>query len=631
MKNPVYTKALIRFLISLPLLAALFGCSALPSLYMWSRLYAPNWSNTFDMLAQNAGFVECCAALLLMCAQYPIYRRAFDQLRRRRPASEALIAVSSLSAFILGVLPLFFNWTAGIFSESPLYASAMSALLAFSAMGEEFPSYFQLIGLWTFFFGVGDLLRARAAVLLAHAVSAAPIPENDISLPLSPISGYAVFLSLAVVILTGLAWSLLGVSLPFIAAFCLFLALSAAPCALPLAEAVPLWIGAALLDEHGVSLKSLRAVEAAASADMLVLNKADVLTRGEPQITDIFPEGITLSALMSLAAAAESGSRHPIAKVISEHAIRLRAKYGRIAAFNESPGEGVEVLMNSAPIRVGRKEWIESQGVRISANLLTKDDQLAEKGKTILYVSNGKNAKGIIAYEYELEEDTLETVQALATQGVGTILMIGEGPRTAKALAKELGVPDFRHSIRTADLVREIQLLQAHGKNVALFANLPEDSPAMKQADCPIFPFLNESDDNAYLKEPPASKQIIDSEIDVHDSEGEKNAVPVPGSPLLPALAVKGLPDLPPARALLQRLLVVIRQNTLAAFLGPLLIFPASSGILATAGNMLPAPWLTALAALPGLCAVIVNAVRMGRELAAIQTTKKIPDKEEAA
>ena len=630
MKNPAYRKTLIRFLIALPLLSALFGCAALPSLYAWSRLYAPNWSNTFDMLAQNAGLVACCAALLLMCDQYPIYRRAFDQLRRRRPASETLIAVSSLSAFVLGVLPLFFDWTAGIFSESPLYASAMSALIAFSALGDEFPSYFQLIGLWTFFFGVGDLLRARASILLTHAVSAAPIPENDMALPLSPISGYAVLLSLAVVILTGLAWGLLGISLPFIAAFCLFLALSAAPCALPLAETVPLWISAALLDEHGVSIKSLRAIEAAASADTLVLSKPDVLTRGEPQITDIVPEGITLSALMSLAAAAESGSRHPIAKAISEHAIRLRAKYGRIAAFNESPGEGAEVLMNSAPIRVGRKDWIESQDVRISANLLTKDDQLAEKGKTILYVSNGKNAKGIIAYEYELEEDTLETVQALASQGVGTVLMIGEGPRTAKALAKELGIPDFRHSIRTADLVREIQLLQAHGKNVALFANLPEDSPAMKQADCSIFPCLKK-DAAAYVEEPPAARQIIESEIVVHESESDKNAASVSDSPRLPALVVKGLPDLPTARSLLQRLLVVIRQNTFAAFLGPLLIFPASSGILATTGNMLPAPWLAALAALPGLCAVIVNAVRMGRELAAIQAARKVPDKEETA
>ena len=140
-----------------------------------------------------------------------------------------------------------------------------------------------------------------------------------------------------------------------------------------------------------------------------------------------------MTAFMSLAAAAESGSRHPIAKIISEHAIRLRAKYGRIAAFNESPGEGVEVLMNGAPIRVGQKAWIESQGVRISANLLTKDDQLAEKGKTILYVSNGKNAKGIIAYEYDLNAETAQIVRTLEKQGIETILMISEAHALQRA------------------------------------------------------------------------------------------------------------------------------------------------------------------------------------------------------
>ncbi len=627
MNSPFHTKALVRFLISLPLLAALFSCATLSSLYSWSRLYAPNWTDTFALLANYSGSVECIVALLLMCVQYPLYKRGFIQLRHRNPASDALVAVSSLTAFVLGVLPLVFDWTAVFFSDSPFYASAMSALISFSALGEEIPSYFQLIGLWTFCFGLGDLLRARAGLLMTDAVPDAPIPDDDITSTLSPIPGYAFRLSIIVIILTGIIWSLFGVSLPFITAFCLFLLLSAAPCALPLTEAVPIWIGAAMLDEHGVSLKSLRAVDAASSADTLILGKPDVLTRGAPQITDIVPEGITLTALMSLAAAAESGSRHPIAKAISEHAILLRAKYGRIAAFNESPGEGAEVLMNSAPIRVGRKDWIESQGVRISANLLTKDDQLAEKGKTILYVSNGKNAKGIIAYEYELEDDTPETVKELEKQGIETILMIGEGPRTAKALAKELGIPDFRHSIRASDLVREVQLLQAHGKNVAVFANITEDNPAMKQADCPIFLCLDKKDNNdVYVEESPASEQIIEGEILV-----PSDAVPVSMKSPLPALAVKRLPDLPPARTLLQRVRTVIRQNTLFAFLGPILIFPASSGIIATTDNMMPAPWLIVLASLPGLVAVIVNAARMGRQLTSTGPAKNSTDKEEQA
>lgn len=622
MKNPAFTKALIRLLLSIPLLILLFCRALLPTILSWSRLYAPNWTETFSLLTENASLIESCTAFLLMCLQYPIYLRGFVDLRRRLPGANTLLAVSTLSAFFIGILPLFLDEFSGFFLSSPLYASTMSALLAFDAVSHDFPSYFHLIGLWTFSFSLSELLRARAAILLTRAASEPPISENDISLELSPISNHASLLSLLFVILSGLAWSLLGISVPFTVAFCLYLILTIAPCSLPLAESIPLWIGAALLEEQGISLRSLRAVEAASSVDVLVLGKSDILTEGEPQITDLVPEGITMTAFMSLAAAAESGSRHPIAKVISEHAIRLRAKYGRIAAFNESPGEGVEVLMNGAPIRVGQKSWIESQGVRISANLLTKDDQLAEKGKTILYVSNGKNAKGIIAYEYDLNTETAETVRTLEQQGVETILMIGESARTAKSVAKRLGVPNYRHSIRATDLVREIQLLQAHGKNVALFANLSEDHPAIRQADCPILPRFEKTNDTGSKNKAIATTAVIDA-IPISMEE-----VRTPSKQCLPALVVTDLTALPIARLLLQKIRFVIRQNTLATFLGTILILPVSSGIFVTMGGSFPAPWHIGLATLPGLLAVITNAVRMGRDFFAIRSVKTASMKE---
>ena len=624
MWNPYYKKTLIRFLLSLPIVIILFGSAALSFLVAWSRLYAPNWTETFSMLEQNSKLLECCLALLLMCIHYPIYLRGFIDLRRRLPGTDTLFAFATLSAFALGVLPRVLDWTASFFLLNPLYASTMSALLSFSAIGEEFPSYFHLIGLWTFFTSLGDFLRARAAILLARTSGAdLPMPDEELSINIVHFSGHAAILSLILSILCGVAWMLLGVSVPFALSFSLFLLLSAAPCALPLAEAVPLWIGAAILEENGVSLRNLRAIEAAATSDTLVLGKSDILTRGEPQITDIIPEGITVVALMSLAAAAESGSHHPVARAISEHAIRLRAKYGRIAAFNESPGEGVEVLMNGAPIRVGQKSWIESQGVRISANLLTKDDQLAEKGKTILYVSNGKNAKGIIAYEYDLDEETAQTVLALEKQGVSTILMIGEGPRTAKALAKRLGIPNYRHDIKPENLLREIQLLQTQGKNVALFANFPENSAPMKQADCPILPRFNYT---AEQQSPPypntaASPQTIEGTVIVEDVPKTKNANP--------AIVVRIFSVLPSTRKLLQSLLAVMQQNTLTSFLGPLLILPASSGLLVTIGYSFPAPWLVAMASLPGLVTIIINAVRMGRKFAAVSNKQSTLPKED--
>ena len=102
MKTPVLTKTLIRLLLSIPLLVMLFGSAALPSILSWSRLYAPNWTETFSMLVENTPFIECGAAFFLMCLQYPIYLRGFVDLRHRLPGANTLLAVSTLSSFILG-------------------------------------------------------------------------------------------------------------------------------------------------------------------------------------------------------------------------------------------------------------------------------------------------------------------------------------------------------------------------------------------------------------------------------------------------------------------------------------------------------------------------------------------------
>ena len=120
MRSPFYEKALIRLLLSLPLLVLLFGSAALPSLFSWSRLYAPNWTEIFSSLLQNAWMIECCSAFLLMCVHYPIYRRGFVDLRLRRPGTNTLLALSTLLTFAIGFLPRVLDWTAGLFAESPI-------------------------------------------------------------------------------------------------------------------------------------------------------------------------------------------------------------------------------------------------------------------------------------------------------------------------------------------------------------------------------------------------------------------------------------------------------------------------------------------------------------------------------
>ena len=303
MWSPCYKKALIRLLLSIPILIILFGSAALPSLVDWSRFSAPDWTECLAILEQNIGLIECCSAFLLMCIHNPIYLRGFVDLRRRLPGTDTLFAFATLSAFIIGILPRVLDWTAGFFLLSPFYASTMSALLSFSSLGGEFPSYFHLIGLWTFFTSIGDFLRARAAILLAKAAGFdEPMPEDDLSIDLVHFSGHAAILSLIFSILCGVAWVLLGVSVPFAIAFSLFLLLSAAPCALPLAEAVPLWIGAALLEET-------------ARTDFLGFSQFQI----EPGLTQLLKRKIIVRSRINIC-------RHNFRRI---HSLAIRIQYKR--------------------------------------------------------------------------------------------------------------------------------------------------------------------------------------------------------------------------------------------------------------------------------------------------------------
>ncbi|MBR5381629.1 MAG: cation-translocating P-type ATPase, partial [Oscillospiraceae bacterium] len=308
-----------------------------------------------------------------------------------------------------------------------------------------------------------------------------------------------------------------------------------------------------------------------------MLGKGGLLTKGEPHITDIIPEGILPVTLLSYAAAAESQSRHPIAKAIAERAIRMRARYGRIAALSESPGEGVEAIMNASTIRVGRRDWILAQGVHISANLLTKDDQLSERGKTVLYVSSGSSASGIIAYEYDFADNLAETIRTLKAQGIETILMTGENPRTTKAFAKALGVASFRHGVRGDDLAKEVQLLQAHGKTVALLDTLPKESAPMRQADLALLIAAEEPQPVRMPTEAERKAADAKQEAASEDKENVKKEA-TPASPSADvAVTLPGVNALPLLRQLAQATMSVVRQNQIAAFLGPLVGLVASS------------------------------------------------------
>ena len=293
----------------------------------------------------------------------------------------------------------------------------------------------------------------------------------------------AVFL---VSILAAGCWYFLGETPAFASTVFLAVLIIACPCTLSLTTSLASRAATEKSTLSGILIRSKDVLEALTHTDTILLDKTGVLTQGHPVITDIIPEGITNDTLIALAATAERDSEHPIAQTIVRRAELHRLRLQRLAAFNAIPGKGIEALLNNQALRVGKASWLQEQNVKISASLLTKADQLAAKGKTPIFVSTGKICKGIIAVTDPLKAESQAAVHLLQSMGIEILMLTGDNKKTAAAIARELGISQFRANMLPDDKAKEVQLLQTHGHTVTAIGTGTQDAPALVQADISI-------------------------------------------------------------------------------------------------------------------------------------------------
>lgn len=215
----------------------------------------------------------------------------------------------------------------------------------------------------------------------------------------------------------------------------------------------------------------------------IALSKSGGITEGRPFLATIVGEGLSDSAILGLAASAENGVSHPLARVLVANAVSRGARLMRVSAASNIPGKGVEALINGRAVRLGKREWLEEEGVDISSSLLTQGDQFASRGKLVIYLATGKIAKGILVFSDEARSDMPRTIRLLEALGVQTVMMTGDCRSTAKRTAKDAGLSVYRSDLTPADKAKEVQMLQAHGQTVALLAAKKEDGAAAERAD----------------------------------------------------------------------------------------------------------------------------------------------------
>ncbi|UZD43217.1 HAD-IC family P-type ATPase [Selenomonas sputigena] len=215
----------------------------------------------------------------------------------------------------------------------------------------------------------------------------------------------------------------------------------------------------------------------------IALSKSGGITEGRPFLATIVGEGLSDSAILGLAASAENGVSHPLARVLVASAVSRGARLMRVSATSSIPGKGVEALINGRAVRLGKREWLEEEGVHISNSLLTQGDQFASRGKIVIYLATGKIAKGLLVFSDEARSDMPRTIRLLESLGVQTVMMTGDCRTAAKRTAKDAGISVCRADLSPADKAKEVQMLQAHGHSVALLAAKKEDAEAASMAD----------------------------------------------------------------------------------------------------------------------------------------------------
>jgi heavy metal translocating P-type ATPase len=254
----------------------------------------------------------------------------------------------------------------------------------------------------------------------------------------------------------------------------------ACPCAIGLATPAAIMAGSGRAAELGVLFKSAEVFESARMIDTVLLDKTGTLTVGAVRVTELLPaSGVAPDELLRVAAAAERGSEHPIAKAVLAAAAERGIDVPEADAFRAEPGAGVRAILSGQNIRVGRAEAFP--------DALGRDaDELESAGATIFGVWADDRPLGLLAVADELKRDAVEAVAAMRSYGFEVALVTGDRRATAEAIAGRAGIDRIVADVYPDQKVEEVRRLQAQGRRVAFVGDGLNDAPALAQADVGI-------------------------------------------------------------------------------------------------------------------------------------------------
>ena len=407
-------------------------------------------------------------------------------------------------------------------------------------------------------------------------VSDAAATKAPIAKIADTVSGFFVPAVISIAVVTTIVWLLLGHELGYALARGISVLVISCPCALGLATPVAIMVGNGLGAKNGILFKTAASLEAAGRTQIVALDKTGTITEGAPRVTDLLPaEGVTETELLTLAAALESRSEHPLAKAILADAEAKAITPPEVTDFAALPGNGLTAKLAGMDIYAGNAAFIQTK-LTLPAALAQQAKKLAAEGKTPLFFGGAGRLLGVIAVADTIKEDSPEAIRQLQNMGIRVVMLTGDNQRTADAIGRQAGVDEVIAGVLPDGKETVILQLQASGK-VAMVGDGINDAPALTRADTGI-----------------AIGAGTDVAIDAADV----------------VLMNSKLSDVPAAIRLSRATLRNIHENLFWAFIYNIIGIPLAAGLFIPFGLTLNPMFGAAAMSLSSFC-VVSNALRL--------------------
>ena len=407
-------------------------------------------------------------------------------------------------------------------------------------------------------------------------VSDAAATKAPIAKIADTVSGFFVPAVISIAVVTTIVWLLLGHELGYALARGISVLVISCPCALGLATPVAIMVGNGLGAKNGILFKTAASLEAAGRTQIVALDKTGTITEGAPRVTDLLPaEGVTETELLTLAAALESRSEHPLAKAVLADAEAKAITLPEVTDFAALPGNGLAAKLDGMDIYAGNAAFIQTK-LTLPAALAQQAEKLASEGKTPLFFGGAGRLLGVIAVADTIKEDSPEAIRQLQNMGIRVVMLTGDNQRTADAIGRQAGVDEVIAGVLPDGKEAVIRQLQASGK-VAMVGDGINDAPALTRADTGI-----------------AIGAGTDVAIDAADV----------------VLMNSKLSDVPAAIRLSRATLRNIHENLFWAFIYNIIGIPLAAGLFIPFGLTLNPMFGAAAMSLSSFC-VVSNALRL--------------------